>query len=318
MSNFLKAAITILLLSVWQSSAISQSNSGPANQAAQTSRPLVIDVHMHAPPPAALPDYLKMMDSLNVKYAFLIGTPGQLEELASAAPGRFLPSLMFPCEKGLATNIGTRCFADGSEFPSVAQVRELVKSKKIQGLGEINAQYMGVAPNDPRLEPYFSLAEELDLPVALHLGIGPPGVAYASSRFPPLKSPNYRGAAGDPFLLEDVLIRHPKLRLYVCHAAWPMRERMMYILYMHPQVYVDVSVLQWAIPRPAFYSYLQELIEAGFGRRIMFGSDGGPKRLEEGVQAILKADFLTPEQKQDILYGNAARFFRLNEGVSRP
>ena len=109
-------------------------------------------------------------------------------------------------------------------------------------------------------------------------------------------------------------MRHPRLRLYVMHAAWPLRDEMTYMLYMHPQLYVDVSVLQYAIPRAAFHDYLRHLVHAGFGRRIMFGSDGGPNRLREGIAAILEADYLTDEQKRDILYHNAVRFFRLEGG----
>ncbi len=37
--------------------------------------------------------------------------------------------------------------------------------------------------------------------------------------------------------------------------------------------------------------------------------------LEEGVAAILEADFLTDQQKRDILCNNAARFLRLGEEV---
>jgi hypothetical protein len=48
-------------------------------------------------------------------------------------------------------------------------------------------QYSGLAPNDPGLEPYFALAEELDVPVGIHVGLGPPGAAYA-------ESPKYRMA----------------------------------------------------------------------------------------------------------------------------
>jgi predicted TIM-barrel fold metal-dependent hydrolase len=73
--------------------------------------------------------------------------------------------------------------------------------------------------------------------------------------------------------LEDVLMRHPKLRLYVMHAGWPMSHQMVALLYAHPQVYVDVAVIDWAIPRREFHQYLRRLVEAGFGKRIMFGSD---------------------------------------------
>jgi predicted TIM-barrel fold metal-dependent hydrolase len=56
------------------------------------------------------------------------------------------------------------------------------------------------------------------------------------------------------------------------------------------------------------------LVEAGFGDRILFGSDGS---LEEGVDAILEAEFLTGQQKQDILCNNAAQFLRLKEEICR-
>ena len=282
----------------------------PSAKAQQPPIP-VIDVHMHEPGAKAMPEYLSAMDELNVQKSILIGTPLQWEG-GPGRPDRFLPSLMFPCGEGKAPNIGFKCFADGSEFPPVEEIRKLAEAGKLKALGEINAQYIGVAPDDPRLEPYYALAEELDLPVGIHIGIGPPGSAYVDRPgFPPRKSPKYSIAAGDVTALEKVLVRHPKLRLYVMHAAWPFREAMIYMLYMHPQLMVDVSVLQWAIPRPAYYSYLKDLVDAGFADRIMFGSDGGPKHLRAGVAAILAAPFLTDAQKKSILHDNAARFFKL-------
>lgn len=81
-----------------------------------------------------------------------------------------------------------------------------------------------------------------------------------------------------------------------------------------PLPVIDVSVLQWAIPRPAYLSYLRRLVEAGFAGRIMFGSDGGPRHLRAGIEAIMTADFLTDVQKRAILHDNAAQFFRLAPG----
>lgn len=273
----------------------------------------VFDVHMHAPSSTGYPEWRAAMSELNVRNAVLIGTMDQLAA-APADETRFLPSLVMPCEGGGAVSFGARCFEDGAEFPSPDAIRAMSAEGRLKALGEVTAQYMNVAADDPRMEPYYALAEELDLPIGLHLGIGPPAVAYAGHgalRFPPRKSVKYRGAAGDPMRLEEVLLRHPRLRLYVMHAAWPFREDMMYMMYMHPQLYVDVSVLQWAIPRPAYYAYLRELVDAGLGKRIMFGSDGGVRHLREGVEAIMQADFLTEEQKRDILHDNAARFFRI-------
>jgi predicted TIM-barrel fold metal-dependent hydrolase len=83
--------------------------------------------------------------------------------------------------------------------------------------------------------------------------------------------------------------------------------------YAHPTVYVDTGGLQSSriLPRAAHFRYLQNLVESGFGERIMFGSDF-PDQVEMGIDAILQASVLTDEQKSDILCNNAARFLRLD------
>jgi hypothetical protein len=34
---------------------------------------------------------------------------------------------------------------------------------------------------------------------------------------------------------------------------------------LYPEVYADLSVIDWYIPRPAFHDYLRRLVEAGLG-----------------------------------------------------
>ncbi len=281
----------------------------------------VIDVHWHASlapgdlqTPQADADRHRTMsrlDALNVRYIVVNGVPDALAVWREAFPSRVIPSLLFPCEGGKAPNGGRPCFPGGAEFPDIDWLRSEIKSGRIKALGEITAQYLGIAPNDARLEPFFALAEELDVPVMIHLGLGPPGAAYPSSPAA-VKSPNFRATAGRPLLLEDVLLRHKGLRVSIMHAGWPLIDETIYMLYQHPQVYVDVGVLQWAIPRPAYYAALHRLVDAGYSERIMLGSDSGLERLEEGVDAILEAEFLSSTQKEDILSRNALRFFRLD------
>jgi predicted TIM-barrel fold metal-dependent hydrolase len=169
-------------------------------------------------------------------------------------------------------------------------------------MGEIATQYTGFAPNDPALEPYFALAEELDLPVLIHtLGVGIP-------------LPEFRSAAGNPLLLENVLVRHPKLRLYVEDAGYPFLEEMVAMMSQYPQLYVDLSTITWLIPRDAFHTYLHELIRAGLGKRIMFGSDQTQwLAIDAAVEAIDSAKFLSETEKRDIFYNNAATFLRLSQ-----
>jgi predicted TIM-barrel fold metal-dependent hydrolase len=79
-------------------------------------------------------------------------------------------------------------------------------------------------------------------------------------------------------------------------------------------VYVDIGSIVYTEPRPAFYRFLQEIVEAGYGDRIMFGSDQTiwPGIIEPSIKAIEDAPFLTSAQKRDIFYNNAARFLRLS------
>jgi predicted TIM-barrel fold metal-dependent hydrolase len=153
------------------------------------------------------------------------------------------------------------------------------------------------------MDSTFALAVEFDLPVLIHSG----GTGAASSKF--------RIASGHPELLEDVLLKYPTLRLCIAHAGFPFFEEIVTILYRYPNVYVDVSAINWIIPRPMFHRYLRGLIDAGLSKRIMFGTDqmAWPETIDIAIEAIESAEFLTAEQKRDIFYNNAARFLRLHD-----
>ena len=159
---------------------------------------------------------------------------------------------------------------------------------------------------------YEAAAEKLDIPVAIHFGPGPPGVAY-------MPGSGYRAHLSSPLQLEDVLVRHPGLRVNVMHAGFPMLDDTLALLCAHPQVYLDTGVIVYTQPRAAFYRYLQALVEAGFANRIMFGSDQmvWPETMERSIRVIEEAPFLSAQQKRDILYNNAARFLRLDPETIR-
>ena len=91
-----------------------------------------------------------------------------------------------------------------------------------------------------------------------------------------------------------------------------MGEAMIAMLFAHPQLYVDVGILDWAYPEKDFYAYLRRLIDAGFEQRIMFGSDNmvWPDAIEVAIERIKKAP-LTERQKRLILHDNAAHFLRI-------
>ncbi len=233
---------------------------------------------------------LAIMERHNV---FAVTSGANIARWREAAPERIIPSLSFP---------------GGPDAPSVDQVRAAFADGGFAVLGEITAQYAGIAPDDPSLEPYWSLMEELDLPAGIHIGTGPVGAPYVGFE-------GYRARLHSPLLLEEVLVRHPGLRVYIMHAGWPMLDDLLAVLWTHPHVYVEVGAICWALPRLEFHRYLRRIVEAGFAKRVMFGSDQmvWPDAVELAIESIESAAFLTAEHKRDIFYNNAARFLRLNE-----
>ena len=189
---------------------------------------------------------------------------------------------------------------------SVDRLRELHAAGRLEVLAEITPQ-LAMAPDDERLEPYWALAEELDIPVGIHVGIVPPFIYLGASE--------ERARRHSALTLEEVLVRHPRLRVYVMHAGYPMLDDMLAVLQAHPQVYVDTAAIVWHIPRAGFYRHLRGLVEAGHGKRVMFGSDNlqYPGLIGRSIAVIEEAPFLTEAQKRDILYNNAARFLRLSD-----
>jgi predicted TIM-barrel fold metal-dependent hydrolase len=227
---------------------------------------------------------LAVMDRLNIVRGVVSGSYERSLGWAQAAPGRFL----------VGENSGN------------VERAQLARAKgPVDFIGEWGAQYAGIAPNDPVLAPMWAWAEAEDLPVGYHMHPGPPGAPYIGTKL--------KTAHGRPLLLEEVLQKHPKLRLYVMHAGWPFGDEMIALMWDYPQVHVDISVINWTLPRAEFHAYLKRLIDAGFIDRIMFGSDqmDWPEAIEKAIEGVDSAPFLSAAQKHAIFYGNAARFFRL-------
>jgi hypothetical protein len=219
--------------------------------------------------PSAKGEYIKdvvaEMERLNVT-AVVFGDPKGVQKWKDAAPNRVIP--------------GTSFTAGGIQPGGRVAIDELRKDFTDGGfkvMGEIGLQYEGISPSDPSVDQYFALAEELDVPVAIHMGTGGSGRANVTT-------PKFRGSMGDPLLLEGLLAKHPKLRVQVMHAGYPMIDNMLTLLQANSHVYVDQLI--W----PGLMAY--------------------------SISVIQNADYLTAEQKRDILYNNAARFLRLDTATA--
>lgn len=271
----------------------------------------IIDVHLHvgaaapgAPnpatgrPTAASTDEererltLEQLQKHNVVLGLVSGPDAAMASMRKRAGGR----------------IWAGAFLDDGRtpLPPAETLRAAFKAGDLKVMGEIGAQYHGLNPSDAWFEPYLALAEELDIPVGIHTGLAPPGTPYRCC-------PDFSVALGNPLQLEPMLKRHPRLRVWLMHAGWPYLQETKAILYMYPQVHADVSVINWIIPRAEFHQYLQALLTAGFGDRLMFGSDQmvWPEAIGQAIEGVDSAPFLDAAQKRAIFHDNAARFLKL-------
>jgi uncharacterized protein len=249
---------------------------------------------------------LEIMEKHNM-YGVLGGQPVLVAEWMEAAPGRFIPGLDFRFDKATGTASPVR-----SEEPyqpiSPEEMRGLYEAGAFRVLGEVLNQFGGILPDDERMAPYWALAEDLDFPVGIHIGPGGPGEFYHGNH-------NFRARHQSALTLEEVLVRHPSLRVYIMHAGYPFLDDLLALMFSHPQVYVEVGIIANVEPRAGFYRFLQGIVDAGYSNRVMFGSDQmiWPGIIEPAIESINNAPFLTEQQKRDIFYNNAARFLRLDE-----
>lgn len=140
------------------------------------------------------------------------GPPADVvQRWVAAAPGSFVPAVGFE--------------DPGEVTPE--WIRAEHRAGRLRVIGEIGAPYAGRSAGDAAYEPYFALAEELDIPIAVHVGTQGGGATYAGS-------PAYRMELNRPLRLEDVLARHPRVRVQLMHAGWPFADETVALLRGHP------------------------------------------------------------------------------------
>src|SRR6187455_2127234 len=96
---------------------------------------------------AVMRESFAQLERFNV-YAVTSGDLGQVEKWRAASPSRVIPAISF--------------LADERRTPE--QLGALIAAQQVSVFAEIGAQYRGLSPHDASLEPFFALAEKLDVP----------------------------------------------------------------------------------------------------------------------------------------------------------
>ncbi len=206
---------------------------------------------------------------------------------------------------------GILMFTPGDYGMDTIRFEQMIKDKKIEVFGELAPYYAGATLSDSAWQPYLRICEKYDIPVSVHTGGGDPGGTYSWS-------PRARLKFGDPYLIEDVLVKYPKLRIYLMHnGGEDWHEHALRLMAYYPQLYTDIAVMLWVEPNTqrAVTQFLKNAKHAGYLNRVMFGSDQmiWPYAIEKSIKFLNSLPFLTGQDKEDIFYNNAAKFLLLKK-----
>ena len=285
----------------------------------------IIDMHFHAPlshqglEKSDRDAALENMKTNNVVLSIVsITSPEQLEMWVSDGTPQIIAGAMMPCPLNLA-DPQYYCFPDSDGLPDLDWLESNVKSGRIGAFHEMMFNYDGTPPSADKMDRYWALAAAYDIPVGVHTWSGPP--PGQSIRRDPNCCPDYNGDIGNPKNLRPVLEKYPTLKIWMQHtgsdggssdALW---AETLALLSDYPSVYVDLSITNSVAPIEEYETALKKLIDAGFGDRILFGSDNLPVDLILG--RLNDITTISEDQRRDILYNNAANFLGLSEDMRR-
>ena len=167
----------------------------------------------------------------------------------------------------------------------------LVEDMGMRGL-KLLPPYQFFYPNDERLFPLYSKAEELEIPVNFHTG---------SSIFK-----NTRLKYADPMHLDDVAVDFPDLKIIMAHGGrsfW--YDVAFFLVKRHKNVYIDVS----GLPPSNLLNYFPNLEE--IADKVVFGSDWpGAVSIKRNAEVIWRLP-LREETRRKILGENAKKILKL-------
>jgi predicted TIM-barrel fold metal-dependent hydrolase len=189
-------------------------------------------------------DLLALMDDLGVATGVL--TPAldrNLEaslRVADEHPGRFLVAGVAH-DPSRPTSV-VRRIREYSQHPRFCMVR-------------VSPLATQVAIDDAKHYPVYQVCEELQLPVAINVGI--PG-------------PRVRSRVQHPELLEDVLIDFPDLVVIGAHMGHPYEELLMNYMRKWPNLYLSCTAYAPKYMDPALVTFMNTKTYRG---RVLWGSD---------------------------------------------
>lgn len=179
-------------------------------------------------------------------------------------------------------------------------LRPYLEDGSVRGL-KLYPGYEPFYPSDPKLDPVYALAAEMQVPVMIHCG----------DTFTSKGKLKY----AHPLNVDDVAVDHPDTNFVICHLGSPWFRDCMEVVYKNSNVYTDISGLVLGNFTDRFESYmhkqLQEMLTYGVEPdKVLFGTDWPISSMESYLEFMEELK-IPAKERQKIMYENAARLFKI-------
>ena len=254
----------------------------------------VIDMHGHPPPltsPDAVESVVSAMDPLNLRIMVVTGNPGRISREQMRQDLQVVGASKHKDRFAIFANVDFRNVAPGFGQMAAEQLEADVKAGAV-GLGEIMKDFGLTARkadgtrlklDDPELDPIWSAAARLNIPVMMHVGDPAPfwdPFTYANERylemalFPNRRCPQERCPPFEELMAErDRLFKkHPKTKFVAAHFGWHANDlgRLAKMFEAMPNLYVETGAILYELGRQPRFAHD---FFVKYQDRVMFGKD---------------------------------------------
>lgn len=187
------------------------------------------------------------------------------------------------------------------EAGDFADLRELLAAGRLRGL-KLYPGYAPFALSDPRMRPVYELAAESGVPVMIHTG----------DTFARQAKVKY----AHPLQVDEVAVEFRDTVFVLCHLGNPWFMDAAEVVYKNDNVHADVSGLTLGEWEPRFERVARARLDEAVAyvndpSKLLFGTDWPISHVGSYLRFVEKLE-LTPEEREGMMWKNAARVFRLD------
>lgn len=187
------------------------------------------------------------------------------------------------------------------EAGDFADLRELLAAGRLRGL-KLYPGYAPFALSDPRMRPVYELAAEFGVPVMIHTG--DTFARQAKVKF------------AHPLQVDEVAVEFPGTTFVLCHLGNPWFMDAAEVVYKNDNVLADVSGLTLGEWEPRFERVARARLDEAVAyvndpSKLLFGTDWPISAMGSYLRFVERLE-LTPEEREGMMWRNAARIFRLD------